>query len=133
VNPAYPFVSERAEHRCEYCHAPELVFNFPFEVEHIVPTGRGGATAETNLALACRSCHLRKGIQTTSIDPSSGVEVSLFDPRQDRWSDHFQANPDTGELIGLTAIGRATLAALRMNSESQRAARRVWLRLGLFP
>jgi hypothetical protein len=61
------------------------------------------------------------------------VEVSLFDPRQDRWSDHFQANPDTGELIGLTAIGRATLAALRMNSESQRAARRVWLRLGLFP
>ncbi len=39
----------------------------------------------------------------------------------------------TGELIGLTAIGRATLAALRMNSESQRAARRVWPRLGLFP
>ena len=133
MNPAYPFVSERAEHRCEYCHVPELVFNFPFEVEHIVPLRQGGATTEANLALACRSCNLRKGVQTTGVDPSSGAEVRLFDPRQDRWPDHFYADLDTGELIGLTTIGRATLAALRMNGEPQRAARRLWLRLGLFP
>ena len=58
MNPAYPVVSERAEHRCEYCRAPELVFNFPFEVEHIVPVCRGGANTDANLALACRSCNL---------------------------------------------------------------------------
>ena len=38
MNPNYPFVAERACHRCEYCHAPEAIFNFPFEVEHIVPS-----------------------------------------------------------------------------------------------
>ena len=63
MNPFYHLVADRACHRCEYCHAPELVFNFPFEVEHIIPTSRGGANVEINLALACRSCNLRKGIR----------------------------------------------------------------------
>lgn len=31
MNPFYTLVADRAAHRCEYCHAPELVFNFPFE------------------------------------------------------------------------------------------------------
>ena len=49
MNPRYAPVAERAGHRCEYCRAPEAIFNFPFEVEHIVPTstrrrGRGVAT-----------------------------------------------------------------------------------------
>jgi len=35
MNSFYTLVADRAAHRCEYCHAPELVFNFPFEVEHI--------------------------------------------------------------------------------------------------
>jgi 5-methylcytosine-specific restriction endonuclease McrA len=61
MNPFYTLVADRAAHLCEYCHAPELVFNFPFEVEHIVPRSLGGADAEFNLALACRSCNLRKG------------------------------------------------------------------------
>lgn len=127
VNPAYPWVAERAEHRCEYGHAPELVFNFP--VEHIVPLCRGGANADTHLALACRSCNLRKGVQITGVDPSSGAEIRRFNPRHDHWSDHFRADLETGDLIGLTALGRATLAALRMNNESQRTARRWWPRL----
>jgi hypothetical protein len=42
VNPHYPLVAERAAHRCEYCHAPEAIFNFPFEVEHIIPPLHGG-------------------------------------------------------------------------------------------
>lgn len=133
MNPAYRLVSERAGHRCEYCHAPELVFNFPFEVEHIVPVRQGGTAAAANLALACRSCNLRKGIQITGVDPHSGAEVRLFNPREDLWPHHFQATPETGELIGLTLIGKATLAGLQMNSEPQMTARRLWMRLGLFP
>ena len=31
MNPFYHLVADRAFHRCEYCHAPELVYNFPFE------------------------------------------------------------------------------------------------------
>ncbi len=61
MNPLYTRIADRAAHHCEYCHAPELVFNFPFEVEHIIPISRGEADAESNLALACRSCNLRKG------------------------------------------------------------------------
>jgi len=37
VNPYYRAIAQRANHRCEYCKAPEVVFNFPFEVEHIIP------------------------------------------------------------------------------------------------
>jgi phenylacetate-coenzyme A ligase PaaK-like adenylate-forming protein len=31
MNPHYPQVALRAGHRCEYCHAPEAVFNLPLE------------------------------------------------------------------------------------------------------
>lgn len=41
MNPYYTLVADRAAHRCEYCRAPEIVFNFPFEVEHILPLYRG--------------------------------------------------------------------------------------------
>ena len=40
MNPFYTQVADRAEHRCEYCRAPELAFNFPFEVEHLIPKSR---------------------------------------------------------------------------------------------
>lgn len=46
MNPRYHAVSTRAEHRCEYCHAPEATFNFPFEVEHIGITLVGRASVE---------------------------------------------------------------------------------------
>jgi hypothetical protein len=36
MNPRHARVAARAAHRCEYCHAPEALFNFPFEVEHII-------------------------------------------------------------------------------------------------
>jgi HNH endonuclease len=51
MNSRYPSVSGRARHRCEYCRAPEAIFNFPFEVEHIIPLSHGGID-EANLALA---------------------------------------------------------------------------------
>src|SRR2546430_4982751 len=62
MNPRYPAVSHRAVHRCEYCHAPEAIFNLPFEVEHVIPISRDGTDGEINLALACRSCNLHKWI-----------------------------------------------------------------------
>ena len=50
MNPHYHAVGTRAEHRCEYCHAPEAIFNFPFEVKHIVPPDRDGAQDGSGIA-----------------------------------------------------------------------------------
>ncbi|MBW4621300.1 MAG: HNH endonuclease [Cyanosarcina radialis HA8281-LM2] len=52
MNPYYTAIAQRANHRCEYCKPPEVVFNFPFEVEHIIPLSWQGSNDEANLALA---------------------------------------------------------------------------------
>ena len=121
MNPHYAHVALRAGHRCEYCHAPEVVFNFPFEVEHIIPLSRSGTDTETNWALACRSCNLWKAAHLHGIDPQSSVEVRLFHPREDDWETHFSVDLESGEIQGRTPIGRATVARLRLNDEAQRA------------
>jgi len=132
MNPLHGPVASRAGHRCEYCRAPEAVFNFPFEVEHIVPIARGGTQQESNLALACRSCNLRKATHFSGIDPQSERMTRLFHPREEKWEDHFAVD-ESDEVLGLTPAGRATIVRLDMNSSTQRAARRQWRRLSVFP
>ncbi len=133
MNPHYPLVSHRAGHRCEYCHAPEAIFNFPFEVEHAIPVSKKGVDDESNLALACRACNLHKADHVTGPDQSTEGEVRLFHPRQDAWQEHFQVDRETGSIHGLTPTGRATVARLQMNTAVQLTARKQWMRLGLFP
>ena len=129
----YARVAARAGHRCEYCHAPEAIFNFPFEIEHIVPLSLGGQSEEGNLALACRSCNVHKAARTDGLDPKSGEAVRLYHPRIDEWQSHFVVMPETTEIVGRTPIGRVTVTLLQLNRESQRVARHQWMRLGLFP
>jgi hypothetical protein len=133
MNPYYGSIAQRANHRCEYCKAPEVVFNFPFEVEHIIPLSRQGSNDTTNLALACRSCNLRKGDRISGIIPASNTEISFFHPRKNQWHKHFQANPESGEIVGQTPVGTVTVEYLSMNSPAQVTARQLWIRLGLFP
>jgi hypothetical protein len=133
MNPLYPVVAERARHRCEYCHAPEAIFNFPFEVEHVVPIARPDRDVHSNLALACRACNVRKADHLVGKDEATGSDVRLFHPRQDEWQNHFQVGIESGTIHGKTSIGRATVARLQMNSAVQTEARRQWMRLGLFP
>jgi hypothetical protein len=133
MNPNYRLVALRARHRCEYCHAPESVFNFPFEVEHVAPLSRGGEDNETNWALACRSCNVYKGPHLTYLDPKEDEATLLYHPRLDLWELHFELDAETGRILGKTSVGRATVACLRMNSELQLLARSKWIRLGIFP
>ncbi len=133
MNAHYPAVARRAGHRCEYCRAPEAIFNFPFEVEHIIPTARSGPETDANLALACRACNLRKSDHVSGWDDVSAAEVPLFHPRRDRWEDLFEADATTGTINGRTPAGRATVARLQMNGTVQQDARRLWARLGLYP
>jgi hypothetical protein len=133
MNPHYPRIAEQAVHRCEYCHAPENVFNSSFEVEHILPVSQGGADEEANLALACRICNLYKADFMTGYDEETQSDVRLFHPRQDNWDDHFYADSETGLIMGRTPIGRATIHRLQINSPRQITARQLWTLLGLFP
>jgi hypothetical protein len=133
MTPHYAQVALLAEHRCEYCHAPQAVFNLPLEVEHIVPVSRGGDDTAANWALACRACNLYKATHVSGSDPESHAVVRLFHPREDQWEHHFQVVPESGEIVGRTPIGRVTVVRLGMNSEAQIAARQQWMRLGLFP
>lgn len=110
-----------------------MVFNFPFEVEHIVPLSRQGSDDEANLALACRSCNLRKGYRISGMPSSVNAEVRFFHPREDQWSEHFQVNIESGEVLGRTLVGEVTVEYLEVNSPAQVAARQLWIRLGLFP
>ncbi len=133
MNRHYRLVALRALHRCEYCHAPESVFNLPFEVEHIVPLSLGGDDEEANLALSCRSCNLYKGVFLSAIDPETERSEKLFNPRNQLWEEYFAVNEKKGEVMSLSSTGRATVERLRMNSRAQVLARRQWIQLGLFP
>lgn len=130
MNPHYPLVSARARHICEYCHAPEAIFNLPFEVEHITPQASGGESGDDNLALSCRLCNLYKSDAVTAFDEQSQSNVRLFHPRRDKWREHFAVNEGSGRFQGMTDVGRATLLRQRINSEAQVAARTRWLKLG---
>jgi hypothetical protein len=133
MNPHYTEVALRAGRRCEYCHAPEAVFNLSLEVEHIIPVSRGGEDSLSNYALACRACNLYKASHITGNDPVDQETVRLFHPRTDQWEDHFRVTSESGEIQGLTPIGRATVVRLGINSMAQVSARQQWMRLGLFP
>ncbi len=107
-------VRDRAENRCEYCRLPQSAAPFfAFHTEHIRAQQHGGADRLENLALACPDCNAHKGPNLTSIEPESDQYVQLFNPRVDRWDEHFAVE---GPFItGKTPVGRATVALLAMN------------------
>ena len=109
------FVASRAFGLCEYCRSQEAFSPQPFSVEHILPEALGGLTEESNLAYSCQGCNGHKAVKINSIDPTTGVFAPLFHPRQHRRHEHFDWNDDFLELLGLTAIGRATISALQLN------------------
>ena len=106
-------VLRRGAGLCEYCHLSQAGQEASFHVDHITPRAAGGQTVAENLALACVSCSLRKAARETAVDPNTGNEVPLFDPRRDDWSEHFAWQGV--RLIGLTPSGRATTTALDLN------------------
>jgi len=58
VNTAW--LSERAGHKCEYCGLDffESVANWKsFQVDHIIPTSKGGEDNNDNKAVACKTCN----------------------------------------------------------------------------
>lgn len=122
----------RADGLCEYC----LVHNdhslWDYEVDHIISIKHGGTDALYNLAFACQVCNRRKGTDIGSILPRSRAFFRLFNPRTDRWSDHFQL--DLGSfIVGLTDIGKATVRVLGLNEHDRVEEREMLRDIGLYP
>lgn len=115
-------VRQRAGQRCEYCQLRQQDSPLAaLQIEHIIPKKHGGSDEVENLALACIDCNLRKGPNLTGIDPETGEIIELFDPRRQRWGDHFEWRGIY--IVGTTATGRTTARVLSMNSDDQLALR----------
>ena len=120
----------RAGGRCEYCRLPDAWDEWPFHVDHVVARQHRGKAVLSNLAWTCSRCNQNKGPNITGIDPASGDVVVLFNPRKDRWQEHFSWSGAVA--VGLTAAGRATVATLRMNTLTALAKRRQLMVEGVF-
>jgi hypothetical protein len=110
---------------------PEDVSLWPFEVDHILPRKHQGSTVLENLAFACVYCNSFKGPNLSGVDPISGRVSLLFHPRKNRWKAHFTRNGPV--IVGLTPIGRATIAVLAMNHPRSLVIREELIEAGLFP
>lgn len=119
--------------RCCYCLTTEANSGIPMSYDHIQPRSKGGETTFKNICLACRSCNEFKADATEAIDPLSGETTPLFNPRQQKWSEHFTWNYNATKVEGLTTVGRATIVCLRMNNPVIVVARRCWTISGWHP
>lgn len=126
-------VAEQAMHRCGYCLTREEVVGMPMEIDHLIPEVLGGLTEEDNLWLACSCCNDSKGSRIAAPDAVSGEVVRLFDPRHQRWGEHFAWSKGGDMILGLTPTGRATVEALRLNRPALVKARQAWVSVGWHP
>lgn len=126
-------VRQRAKNRCEYCLSHQEYILGRLQIDHIQPVAKGGTNTEDNLCLACELCNQYKWTQTESIDSESGEVVALFNPRKQQWKENFAWASDGVTIIGITACGRATINALRLNNNLAIIVRKNWVQAGWHP
>lgn len=127
-------IRQDAQYRCGYCLSPQHLVMARLEIDHIVPLAKGGGNTESNLWLACPLCNSHKASKVDAIDPITKQTVFLFNPRQQIWSEHFEWSDDGTQIIGKTAVGRATVAALQLDSDPDAlAVRSYWVMAGWHP
>ncbi|MFZ4658787.1 MAG: HNH endonuclease [Caldilineaceae bacterium] len=126
-------IIERAQGYCEYCRSPVDWSPEIFEVEHIQPLASGGRTEFVNLAYACPACNRYKRNRQIAPDPITGQVVELFNPRLHTWEEQFRWGENLLVIDGLTPIGRATVAALKMNRKGVQHFRQALIAVGQHP
>ena len=126
-------VAESFRFRCAYCHTSQRMVGPFLEIDHILPEAHGGTADEENLCLACPMCNSHKADKYEALDPESGQLVPLFNPRQDKWQEHFEWVEEATVIQGKTPIGRATVEVLQMNHPDVVAVRRLWVMAGWHP
>jgi hypothetical protein len=126
-------VFDRARGMCEYCRSQAKFAIDPLVIDHIQPVSRGGQTVAENLALSCQTCNNYKYTKTEAPDPVTNQSVTLFHPRQMIWQEHFTWNEDLTQMIGITPIGRATIALLQTNRDGVSNMRQILAIMGYHP
>lgn len=105
----------RAGYRCEYCQT--VLFGMSWHREHVRPRSDAGADSFENLAVSCPRCNLNKGKKKQSTDFVTGKVERFFNPRADRWKEHFGIV--AGQIVGKSPVGRATASILFRRTEQQ--------------
>ncbi len=123
----------QAGDRCGYCQSAQRYVFGLLEIDHLKPTARGGTDDEENLWLACRMCNAFKSDHTHGHDPLTGEELPLFNPRTQKWAEHFMWSEDGTQVIGKTSCGRATIITLQLNNRIAVMVRREWVSAGWHP
>ena len=118
-------VTERASGLCEYCLLHPRDAWFGHQIDPVISRQHGGGMVFANLALACLDCHLAKVSNLEPLTSRSGNLIPFFNPRRDRWSEHFNLNGHRIEPISDT--GSVTCRILGFN-----ASRRLMERRALF-
>ena len=124
-------IIQRAANRCEYCLLPQPFSMYSHEIDHVIATKHRGATTLDNLVLACLPCNRHKGSDLTSIDDMTGKVTLLFNPRQQKWDEHFALSD--GRIVGKTAVGRTTTLLLQFNDLERLRLRRSLIARSLYP
>ncbi|GIK62504.1 MAG: hypothetical protein BroJett018_02980 [Chloroflexota bacterium] len=109
------FVMERASYCCEYCLIGQEDYIWGHEVDHIIAEKHRGKTSEENLCYSCLNCNRHKGSDFASFDPETDEVAFLFNPRRDKWNDHFRL--EGARIIPLTPQGRVTVFLLDLNND----------------
>jgi len=74
------------------------------------------------LALTCWRCNRHKGTDLGSYDPETGEFSFLFNPRKQKWSEHFVS--EEADIDGLTPEGRTTVKLLQLNGDERLSERK---------
>ncbi|WP_413163843.1 HNH endonuclease [Capilliphycus salinus ALCB114379] len=124
-------IANRADLLCEYCLISEGDTFLGCQVDHIISIKHGGATEANNLAFACVYCNRNKGSDLGSISRQTGELVIFFNPRTDRWNNHFQLQGARIEPI--TPIGEVTARILGFNEADRILERQLLINEGRYP
>lgn len=125
-------VYQRARFLCEYCQTDKHIAPM-LQIDHIVPTSKGGSDELDNLASACYWCNKFKSNVVVAKDMVTGDVTPLFNPRKENWDSHFAWAEEGTVIIGLTAIGRVTVKQLQVNRPNMIEARANWVIAGWHP
>lgn len=124
-------VAKRAGFICEYCliHQDDLIFSC--QIDHIISLKHEGETHPDNLAYSCLSCNVNKGSDVGTIISQSGKFIRFFNPRKDKWPDHFDLSE--GLILPKTIIGKATVKIFQFNAPERVLRRKLLAMVNKYP
>ena len=124
-------VADRAYRVCEYCLVHEEDVYHGCEVDHILSVKHGGLTVVENLAYACFHCNRHKGTDLGSVSMRTETLVRFYNPRLDRWKEHFCW--DESRIEAVTDIGEVTVRLLEFNHPERVTFRKFLAEAGRYP